>query len=73
MAGRRDPGDSRNTMIEEYLNLVSEINPKLFVIENVRGLLSMKTKNGKLIMENIINLAEMYFWTINKRDFLKAS
>lgn len=66
MAGRRDPGDKRNTLIEEYLNLVSEINPKLFVIENVKGLLSMKTKNGELVIDNIINLAEEkgYFITI---------
>ncbi len=66
MAGRRDPGDSRNTLMEQYLNLVSEINPKLFVIENVKGLLSMKTKNGELIIRNIINLAgeKGYFITI---------
>ena len=66
MAGRRDPGDSRNTLIENYLNVVSEINPKLFVIENVRGLLSMKTKNGELVIDNILKLAEKrgYFITI---------
>jgi DNA (cytosine-5)-methyltransferase 1 len=66
MAGRRDPGDSRNTLIEQYLNLVSQINPKLFVIENVRGLLSMKTKKGESVIGNIIKLAENkgYFITI---------
>lgn len=66
MAGRRDPGDSRNILIEQYLNLVSEINPRLFVIENVKGLLSMKTKNGESVIDNIINLAEEkgYFITI---------
>jgi len=66
MAGRRDPGDSRNTLIENYLNVVSEINPKLFVIENVKGLLSMKTKNGKSVIDKIIALAEKkgYFITI---------
>jgi len=74
MAGRRDPGDSRNTLIEQYLNLVSEISPKLFVIENVKGLLSMKTKKGESVIENIINLAEKkgYFITIyplNAADF----
>jgi DNA (cytosine-5)-methyltransferase 1 len=66
MAGRRDPGDSRNILIENYLNLVSKINPKLFVIENVRGLLSMKTKKGEFVIENVITLAEKkgYFITI---------
>lgn len=66
MAGRRDPGDSRNILIENYLNLVSEINPKLFVIENVKGLLSMKTKKGEFVIDNIVGLAEKkgYFITI---------
>lgn len=66
MAGRRDPRDERNTMIEKYLNLVSKLNPKLFVIENVKGLLSMKTKKGESVIENIISLAEEkgYFITI---------
>tara|TARA_Y100000034_G_scaffold95976_1_gene116771 strand:+ start:1878 stop:2828 length:951 start_codon:yes stop_codon:yes gene_type:complete len=74
MAGRRDPRDSRNTMIEKYLNLVSELNPKLFVIENVKGLLSMKTKGGEAVIDNIINLSieKGYFITIyplNAADF----
>lgn len=66
MAGRRDPGDSRNTLIENYLNLMSEINPKLFVIENVKGLLSMKTREGESVIDKIVTLAEEkgYFITI---------
>jgi DNA (cytosine-5)-methyltransferase 1 len=70
MAGRRDPGDSRNVLIENYLNLVSEMDPKLFVIENVRGLLSMKTSKKGLVIDNIIKLAleKGYFITIYPLD-----
>lgn len=34
--------DSRNFLVLEYLRLVMEIKPKIFVMENVAGLLSMR-------------------------------
>ncbi len=37
-AGRRDPHDPRNQLVKSYLELVDIINPKIVLIENVRGI-----------------------------------
>ena len=37
--GKRNLADPRNTLIFEFCRLVSELNPKYFVIENVAGLM----------------------------------
>jgi len=57
-AGKRDPNDPRNALVKNFLNLVSKIKPKGFVIENVPGLLSMKTKKGVKTIQLIEKMAE---------------
>lgn len=47
MAGRRDIDDPRNKLFRYMLRIVKEINPPLFLMENVKGILSMN--NGKVI------------------------
>lgn len=42
MAGNRDPLDTRSQLYQEYLNVVSELKPIMFLMENVKGLASMK-------------------------------
>lgn len=37
-AGRRDPNDPRNQLVTDYLRLVDIIEPKVVLIENVRGI-----------------------------------
>jgi DNA (cytosine-5)-methyltransferase 1 len=54
MAGKRIPNDPRNSLFREYLRLVKEIRPKVFVMENVRGLLSMKNGNGQKVIDIIL-------------------
>jgi len=41
MAGMRDIDDPRNKLFKEMLRIVKEINPPLFIMENVKGILSM--------------------------------
>jgi len=53
MSGKRDVNDKRNTLFEEMIRAVSIINPKVIVMENVVGLLSMKTPEGKLVRDII--------------------
>lgn len=36
--GRRDPDDPRNFMFPEFVRLVSELSPRIFMMENVPGL-----------------------------------
>lgn len=37
-AGRRRPGDPRNVLVERYLEFVEIIQPRMVLIENVRGI-----------------------------------
>ncbi len=45
--------DPRHTLYKEYLNIIAEFKPRVFVMENVKGILSSKL-NGKLIFGNIL-------------------
>lgn len=38
MAGRRQLSDSRNTLFREYVRLLTALQPKVFVLENVAGM-----------------------------------
>lgn len=49
--GKRFIDDPRNKLFKEYVRIVNDIKPKIFVMENVSGILSME--NGK-VLENII-------------------
>ena len=66
--GLKDP---RNFLFREYLNLVEEIQPEVFVIENVKGLLI--STNGWFkdeIVQSIHNLGyEVRFDILNAADF----
>lgn len=55
MAGRRQPNDPRNSLFKEYVRLVNELDPDIFVMENVRGLLSMKNTDGKKVIDIILD------------------
>ena len=39
--GDKNTGDPRNELYEEYLRLISDLDPKCFVFENVKGLKTM--------------------------------
>ncbi|MHA1370396.1 MAG: DNA cytosine methyltransferase [Promethearchaeota archaeon] len=43
LSGNRDPLDSRSQLYRDYLQVVENVRPAIFVMENVKGLLSMKT------------------------------
>lgn len=53
MCGMRDTTDHRNDLFYEYARIVSLTKPLVFVMENVKGLLSMKNKNGQSILNEI--------------------
>jgi len=60
IAGRRDPNDPRNSLFRYFARIIKEIEPKWFVMENVTGLLMMKTAKGynvdSLIQEEFRNI-----------------
>ncbi|MCB8951397.1 MAG: DNA cytosine methyltransferase [Ardenticatenales bacterium] len=50
-AGKRDPNDERNKLVDKYLELVELIEPQMLLLENVSGFAtdfkSAKTKEGE--------------------------
>ena len=53
--GKRDPKDQRNQLYQEFLRFVKVIEPKIVVIENVPGLLSMKDYDNEKIIDKIVH------------------
>lgn len=60
MAGRRDSNDPRNSLFMEFVRLVDDFKPRWFVMENVTGLLVMKTASG----ENVSGIITQEFGKI---------
>lgn len=50
--GTRDINDPRNHLYKEYCRIVEQVKPRFFVIENVKGLLTL---NGGMFKEDIID------------------
>ncbi|WP_157969300.1 DNA cytosine methyltransferase [Haloplanus rubicundus] len=42
VAGKMDPSNPKNSLVANYINIVSKIDPKAVVMENVTGILSMR-------------------------------
>lgn len=53
MSGKRDVLDERNNLFKEVLRIVKVVKPKVVVIENVLGLLSMTTPDGMYVKDEI--------------------
>ena len=51
--GRRDPDDPRSRMVEAYLEIVSIVRPRLILLENVRGFVSMPHSDGGTYAESV--------------------
>ena len=54
LCGKRDPKDNRNKLYKEFLRFVSVIEPRLVVMENVKGLLSMRNQKNEFVIHNIV-------------------
>lgn len=57
LSGERDPKDPRNSLFMDYMRFVECFKPSFFVMENVPGILSAKTRNGELVKEVIKSVA----------------
>lgn len=74
LSGNRDPKDPRNSLFMEFVRFVKHYNPKFFVMENVPGLLSMKTKAGSFVKDVIIQEFEnagynVKYYQVNAAEF----
>jgi len=55
MCGARDVNDERNDLFYEYARIVSYTRPYIFIMENVKGLLSMKNNKSFPVIEAIVD------------------
>ena len=52
MSGKRDENDPRGKLFENYVEMVKHLRPRLFVMENVLGILTMK--HGDCLVPDMI-------------------
>ena len=55
LSGSRDRHDPRNSLFMDFVRCLKHYQPRFFVMENVRGLLSMRTAQGKPVIEIILS------------------
>jgi DNA (cytosine-5)-methyltransferase 1 len=72
--GKRDPNDSRSSLVYSYLNVVNKIQPKIFLFENVTGILSSKAGDGSKVIDNLKLAFEdigyhINIYTLNAADY----
>lgn len=71
--GNAMQNDPRNFLFESYIKVLHHLNPKIFVFENVTGLLTAKL-NNKLILETILEkLGENYKLIKSPKDMVLNS
>lgn len=68
-AGWRNPNDTRNQLFKDFVEVVREVRPEGFVMENVLGILTMR--KGEAIKE-IISTFEDLGYNVNKPFKLSA-
>ena len=59
-AGWRDPNDQRNQLFRDFVDIVTTLKPKFFVMENVPGILTMR--KGEAIKEIIQAFADAGYY-----------
>lgn len=74
IAGKGDPSDPRNALFRYFVKWVKVLSPKVFVMENVTGLLMRKNAEGKdvidIIKEAFCSVGySCQVWTLNAADY----
>jgi len=69
ISGKRDPNDPRNLLYRGFFEVVAEVRPRVFVMENVPNLASMD--GGRLIQE-IENDFESLGYSLNRKILLAS-
>ncbi|WP_345868536.1 DNA cytosine methyltransferase [Shewanella algae] len=64
---RKGTDDPRGQLYRQTFKFIEHLSPKAVVFENVRGILSTKTENGKLIDEIVQTLTEKYGYHVSYR------
>ena len=73
LAGNRDPKDPRNSLFVDFLRIADNSSFSTFVIENVQGILSMKTASGEWVKDIILSESakcgyDTKIWVLNAEE-----
>lgn len=71
MGKRKGLDEARGTLFYEYARIVQEVQPKVFIYENVTGLLNHDGGKTWEVISNIFNELEYFWvkWILNAKDF----
>ncbi len=69
-AGFRDPEDPRGRLFQDYVEIVNNLRPKVFVMENVKGILSIKHERDGLTSAEKETLASLRLLEKAKAELL---
>lgn len=56
IAGKRNTKDPRNSLFMEYVKYIDYFKPRVFMMENVIGILSMRTEQGEKVIDIILSM-----------------
>lgn len=67
IAGRRNTKDPRNSLFQHFCEYIDYFRPRMFMMENVVGILSMKTEKNEKVIDIIMDrLSKNYTCVIHK-------
>jgi DNA (cytosine-5)-methyltransferase 1 len=74
LLGKRKPDDQRGSLAWKYLDILKEIKPTLFLFENVLGIKSAKTIDGRNVLHELQKVFlgmgyELGTYTLNAADY----
>jgi DNA (cytosine-5)-methyltransferase 1 len=69
-AGTREWDDPRNTLLKHFVDLVIELRPTWFIMENVEGLLT--ANNGIFLIKAITRFLEAGYWVKARKNYLET-
>lgn len=74
LIGKRNVNDDRGKLVWKYLEILKHVNPYFFVFENVTGILSAKDRDGKKVLDSLLEefneLGYVVKWNvINAADY----
>ena len=68
----KDPKDPRNSLFRNFVLWVESLNPQIFVMENVKGILSRTNADGKKVIDIIQNAFEKLGYKTEKWELNAA-
>lgn len=72
---KRDPSDPRNSLFKDFAKWVQYLKPAIFIMENVKGILSRCNSGGVKVIEVIkktfsdIGYSNLNIWTLNAAEY----